>query len=129
MNRRPDITDGLRMLKCRTLIFVGDDSSFHSEALHMAANLDRRYSALVEVLNERSHIYGSNAMLRSCQISISALNPKLENEKIKCSQSIIMDLMSYYMCNVFIWMSSSLSLLYNDASCILMLVKGSNTVL
>lgn len=69
------------------------------------------------------------AFLSNKYLDISALNPKLENEKIKCSQSIIMDLMSYYMSNVFIWMSSSLSLLYNDASCILMLVKGSNTVL
>ncbi|KAK6151919.1 hypothetical protein DH2020_014554 [Rehmannia glutinosa] len=49
IDRRPDITDGLKTLRCRTLIFVGDDSPFHSEALHMAANLDRRYSALVEV--------------------------------------------------------------------------------
>ncbi|KAH6806555.1 N-MYC downregulated-like 1 [Perilla frutescens var. hirtella] len=49
INSRSDITDGLRELKCRTLIFVGDDSPFHSEALHMASNLDRRYSALVEV--------------------------------------------------------------------------------
>ncbi|XP_070030972.1 protein NDL1-like [Nicotiana tomentosiformis] len=46
---RPDITDGLKTLKCRTLIFVGDDSPFHSEALHMTAKLDRRFSALVEV--------------------------------------------------------------------------------
>ncbi|KAG8367264.1 hypothetical protein BUALT_Bualt16G0054400 [Buddleja alternifolia] len=49
IDRRPDITDGLKTLKCRTLIFVGDNSPFHSEALHMAAKLDRRYSALVEV--------------------------------------------------------------------------------
>ena len=47
--RRPDLTDGLRRLKCRTLIFVGDESPFHSEALHMTSKLDRRYSALVEV--------------------------------------------------------------------------------
>ncbi|XP_060213867.1 protein NDL1-like isoform X3 [Lycium barbarum] len=46
---RPDITHGLKTLKCRTLIFVGDDSPFHSEALHMTAKLDRRFSALVEV--------------------------------------------------------------------------------
>ncbi|KAL0315748.1 UNVERIFIED_CONTAM: protein NDL1 [Sesamum radiatum] len=49
MNRRHDITDGLKTLRCRTLIFVGDDSPFHSEALHMAAKMERRYSALVEV--------------------------------------------------------------------------------
>ncbi|KAK4391775.1 protein NDL1 [Sesamum angolense] len=49
INRRHDITDGLKTLRCRTLIFVGDDSPFHSEALHMAAKMERRYSALVEV--------------------------------------------------------------------------------
>lgn len=59
------------------------------------------------------------AFLSNKDLEISALNPKLEKEKMKSwSQSITMDLMQYYMCNVFIWMS-----------CILMLVKGSNTVL
>lgn len=49
IDRRPDITEGLKRLQCRTLIFVGDNSPFHSESLHMTAKLDRRYSALVEV--------------------------------------------------------------------------------
>lgn len=49
LNRRPDLTNGLRKLKCRTLIFVGDSSPFHSESIHMIAKLDKRYSALVEV--------------------------------------------------------------------------------
>ncbi|KAJ0673467.1 putative alpha/Beta hydrolase [Helianthus annuus] len=49
IDKRPDITEGLKKLKCRTLIFVGDSSPFHSEALHMTGKLDRRYSALVEV--------------------------------------------------------------------------------
>ncbi|KAL5161755.1 Protein NDL1 [Glycine soja] len=49
INERPDITEGLKRLKCRTLIFVGDSSPFHSEALHMTSKLDRRYTALVEV--------------------------------------------------------------------------------
>ncbi|KAJ0953566.1 putative alpha/Beta hydrolase [Helianthus annuus] len=49
IDKRPDITEGLKKLKCRTLIFVGDSSPFHSEALHMMGKLDRRYSALVEV--------------------------------------------------------------------------------
>ncbi|KAJ0524853.1 putative alpha/Beta hydrolase [Helianthus annuus] len=48
IDKRPDITEGLKKLKCRTLIFVGDSSPFHSEALHMTGKLDRRYSALVE---------------------------------------------------------------------------------
>lgn len=49
MNGRPDISGGLKKLKCRTLIFVGDESSFHAEALHMISKLDKRCSALVEV--------------------------------------------------------------------------------
>ncbi|MFS8024559.1 putative alpha/Beta hydrolase [Helianthus anomalus] len=48
IDKRPDITEGLKKLKCRTLVFVGDISPFHSEAPHMIGNLDRRYSALVE---------------------------------------------------------------------------------
>lgn len=48
-DRRPDITKGLRKLQCRSLIFVGENSPFHSEALHMTSKLDRRFSALVEV--------------------------------------------------------------------------------
>ncbi|KAE8676027.1 putative hydrogen-transporting ATP synthase, rotational mechanism [Hibiscus syriacus] len=46
---RPDLSEGLRKLHCRSLIFVGENSPFHSEALHMTSKLDRRYSALVEV--------------------------------------------------------------------------------
>ncbi|XP_052722735.1 protein NDL1 isoform X2 [Vigna angularis] len=49
INERPDITEGLKRLKCRTLIFVGDSSPFHSEAIHMTSKLDKRYTALVEV--------------------------------------------------------------------------------
>lgn len=49
INRRPDITVGLKRLKCRTLIFVGENSPFHSEAVHMTSKLDRRFSAFVEV--------------------------------------------------------------------------------
>ncbi|CAH9064943.1 unnamed protein product [Cuscuta epithymum] len=49
INERPDITEGLRKLNCRSLIFVGENSPFHLEALHMTSKLDRRFSALVEV--------------------------------------------------------------------------------
>ncbi|XP_075508265.1 protein NDL2-like isoform X1 [Primulina tabacum] len=49
LNGRPDITDGLSKLQCRSLIFVGENSPFHYEALHMTSKLDRRFSALVEV--------------------------------------------------------------------------------
>ncbi|WOL08186.1 pollen-specific protein SF21-like [Canna indica] len=49
INVRYDLTETLKKLKCRTLIFVGEDSPFHLEALYMMTKLDRRYSALVEV--------------------------------------------------------------------------------
>lgn len=55
IDRRPDLTDGLKMLKCRTLVFVGESSPFHCEALHMIAKLDKRCSALVEVITE--HVF------------------------------------------------------------------------
>ena len=43
------MTENLKQLQCRTLIFVGENSQFHAEVVHMTAKLDRRYSALVEV--------------------------------------------------------------------------------
>lgn len=49
MDRRPDISNGLKRLKCRTLIFVGENSPFHKESLEMMSKLDCRYSAFVEV--------------------------------------------------------------------------------
>ncbi|PWA77705.1 Ndr [Artemisia annua] len=49
MNGRPDITEGLKRLQCRSLIFVGENSPFNSDSLHMTSKLDRRFSALVEV--------------------------------------------------------------------------------
>ncbi|KAG6772619.1 hypothetical protein POTOM_024036 [Populus tomentosa] len=49
MNGRQDISDGLRKLRCRSLIYVGESSPFHFEALDMTSKLDRRCSALVEV--------------------------------------------------------------------------------
>jgi hypothetical protein len=48
--RRHDLTDSLRKLQCRTLIFVGENSAFHEDAIHMTAKLDRKYCALVEVI-------------------------------------------------------------------------------
>jgi hypothetical protein len=47
--RRHDLTESLKQLQCRTLIFVGENSQFHTEAVHMTAKLDKRYSVLVEV--------------------------------------------------------------------------------
>ncbi|GJR14820.1 pollen-specific protein SF21-like protein isoform X1 [Tanacetum coccineum] len=49
INGRPDITEGLKRLQCRSLIFVGENSPFNSDSLHMTSKLDRRFSALVEV--------------------------------------------------------------------------------
>ena len=45
------MTEQLKQLQCRTLIFVGENSQFHTEAVHMTSKLDRRYCALVEVSN------------------------------------------------------------------------------
>ncbi|KAD4384853.1 hypothetical protein E3N88_25021 [Mikania micrantha] len=49
INGRPDITDGLKKLRCRSLIFVGENSPFNADSLHMTSKLDTRFSALVEV--------------------------------------------------------------------------------
>ncbi|KAF2582223.1 hypothetical protein F2Q68_00000389 [Brassica cretica] len=49
INGRVDLSEGLRKLQCRTLIFIGENSAYHSEAVHMTTKLDRRYGALVEV--------------------------------------------------------------------------------
>ncbi|KAI3827175.1 hypothetical protein L1987_01246 [Smallanthus sonchifolius] len=49
IDRRPDINEDLESLECKTIIFVGDSSPFHDDALHMTAKLGRNCSALVEV--------------------------------------------------------------------------------
>uniref|UniRef100_A0A804U826 Pollen-specific protein SF21 n=1 Tax=Zea mays TaxID=4577 RepID=A0A804U826_MAIZE len=54
MNQRYDLTEQLKLLQCRTLIFVGENSQFHAEAVHMTSKLDRRYCALVEVTKQSS---------------------------------------------------------------------------
>lgn len=90
MNGRHDLTKGLKSLHCRTLIFVGSSSPFHSESLHMTSRLDRRYTALVEVqacgsvvTEEQPHTmlfpmeyflmgYG---LYRPCQLSPSPRSP------------------------------------------------------
>ncbi|OVA08469.1 Ndr [Macleaya cordata] len=90
INGRCDLTGGLKKLRCRTLIFVGDESPYHSEALHMALNLDRRYSALVEVqacgsmvTEEQPHamlipleyFFMGYGLYRPCQLSGSPRSP------------------------------------------------------
>lgn len=42
MNGRPDISEALKRLRCRTLVFVGDESPFHEEALYMISKLDKK---------------------------------------------------------------------------------------
>lgn len=49
INERHDLTEGFKKLQCKTLIFVGESSPFHAEALHMSAKLDKKSCALVEV--------------------------------------------------------------------------------
>ncbi|KAH7436748.1 hypothetical protein KP509_05G034200 [Ceratopteris richardii] len=49
INERIDLSASLKKLKCRTLIFAGEQSSFFKEAIHFASNMDRRFTALVEV--------------------------------------------------------------------------------
>ncbi|CAI0401372.1 unnamed protein product [Linum tenue] len=48
-NERPDLSECLSKLHCRCLIFVGEYSPFHGEALCMTSKLERHQSALVEV--------------------------------------------------------------------------------
>ncbi len=47
--RRHDLTEGLKKLKCKTLIFVGESSEFHEESVYMSAKMGRKSCALVEV--------------------------------------------------------------------------------
>lgn len=47
--RRHDLTNSFKNMQCKTLIFVGESSPFHAEAVYMSAKLDRRNCALVEV--------------------------------------------------------------------------------
>ncbi|KAK9086801.1 hypothetical protein Syun_029195 [Stephania yunnanensis] len=49
INEREDLSESLKKLQCKSLIFVGESSPFHSEAVHMSAKMDRRNCALVEV--------------------------------------------------------------------------------
>ncbi|XP_028790278.1 protein NDL1 isoform X2 [Neltuma alba] len=44
-----DLTEGLKNLRCKTLIFAGASSPFHAESVHMSAKMDKKACALVEV--------------------------------------------------------------------------------
>lgn len=49
VNERQDLTESLKKLQCKTLIFVGESSPFHAESVHMSAKMDRKSSVLVEI--------------------------------------------------------------------------------
>ncbi|KAK8494918.1 hypothetical protein V6N12_033793 [Hibiscus sabdariffa] len=49
INRRHDLTDDLKKLQCKTLIFVGECSPFHAESVHMSTKIGRTNCTLVEV--------------------------------------------------------------------------------
>lgn len=49
INERHDLTDGLKKLQCKTLIFVGESSPFHVESVYMSSKMGRKRCALVEV--------------------------------------------------------------------------------
>ncbi|KAK7277841.1 hypothetical protein RJT34_22859 [Clitoria ternatea] len=49
INSRHDLSEGLKELQCKTLIFAGESSPFHDESVYMSAKLDNKLCALVEV--------------------------------------------------------------------------------
>ncbi|CAJ1976223.1 unnamed protein product [Sphenostylis stenocarpa] len=49
INARHDLTEGLKDLQCKTLIFAGESSPFHAESVYMSTKMDNRNCALVEV--------------------------------------------------------------------------------
>ncbi|KAH7299631.1 hypothetical protein KP509_24G021500 [Ceratopteris richardii] len=49
IDQRVDLSESIKKLKCRTLIFTGEHSAFRKEAHHVANQLDWRFTALVEV--------------------------------------------------------------------------------
>ncbi|KOM55077.1 hypothetical protein LR48_Vigan10g096900 [Vigna angularis] len=49
INARHDLTEGLKELQCKTLIFAGESSPFHAESVYMSTRMDNRNCALVEV--------------------------------------------------------------------------------
>lgn len=49
INERHDLTEGLRKLKCKTLIFVGEKSPFYADSIHVNTIMNKTTCALVEV--------------------------------------------------------------------------------
>ncbi|GAU21446.1 hypothetical protein TSUD_32770 [Trifolium subterraneum] len=49
VNARQDLSEGLKNLQCKTLIFAGESSPFHAESIYMSKKMDSKICALVEV--------------------------------------------------------------------------------
>ncbi|KAG5078470.1 hypothetical protein AAZX31_20G209800 [Glycine max] len=49
INARHDLTEGLKDLQCKTLIFAGESSPFHAESVYMSSKMNHKICALVEV--------------------------------------------------------------------------------
>ncbi|XP_044476350.1 protein NDL1-like [Mangifera indica] len=49
INERHDLTEGLKNLQCKTLIFVGESSPFHAESVFMSTVMGSKSCALVQV--------------------------------------------------------------------------------
>ncbi|XVF42145.1 hypothetical protein PTKIN_Ptkin01aG0336100 [Pterospermum kingtungense] len=49
INKRHDLTDELKKLQCKTLVFVGESSPFRTESVHMSTKIGRKNCTLVEV--------------------------------------------------------------------------------
>ncbi|GAV81175.1 LOW QUALITY PROTEIN: Ndr domain-containing protein, partial [Cephalotus follicularis] len=47
-SKRHDLTEGLKKLHCKTIIFLGDSNPFHDESVYMSAKMGRKRRGLVE---------------------------------------------------------------------------------
>nr|AFK42089.1 unknown [Lotus japonicus] len=48
INVRHDLTEGLKNLQCKTLIFAGESSPFHAESVYMSTKINGKICAFVE---------------------------------------------------------------------------------
>ncbi|URE15728.1 Ndr family [Musa troglodytarum] len=86
INERHDLTEALKELQCRMLIFVGENSPFRSDALNMTTKLDRENSVLVEVKKCGSLVTEEQprAMLSPMEYFLAGFNLYRPNE-LSCS--------------------------------------------
>ncbi|RWW27663.1 hypothetical protein GW17_00007896 [Ensete ventricosum] len=82
INERHDLTEALKELQCRMLIFVGENSPFRSDALDMAMKHDRENSVLVEVKKCGSLVTEEqpHAMLSPMEYFLAGFNLYRPNE-------------------------------------------------